>query len=280
MTTITTGGRATELAAAGLQYSPFVAWNNLGAAAGLDGTAVLPDGDRINAVSAGTWNFWRPNVTASEAVLQFDMGAPVILTFAALAAHNLGDLGGKVVVENSVNPLFVWNIVGPIVEPAGNGPIAWRMAASGVAARQYWRFRITGLTAGDPLAVGVAFLGNELVIPTTIYQGVRPPMWPTREDGETNISVGGHLMGSDTMLRGGTLTMDLDLLPAEFVRGVPFREFVGAWNRRRAAFVSWRPTKYPEDLIYAWREGNAVEPQNTGPKSYMGLTLGMGWHAG
>lgn len=280
MTLAVASARAAALVAAGQADNPFVAWANRGASAVLSGTDVLADGARINAVAGTTWDFWRPNVTGAEAVLDMQLPAAVTCSFAAICAHNLGSLGAVARWERSTNGGSTWGDAGAgAVTPADDRPIGWRMVTSGNDADR-WRLRVTGLTAGAPVAVGVAFLGDELVMPVRVYQGIRPPMEPVRTDGEVNVSVGGHLLGSDAVLTGGSFGFELEHLPDAFVRGADFRAFLRAWNLRRPAFVHWRPAKYPTDLIYGWREGGAIEPENSGPKAYMSIRLEMGYHAG
>lgn len=280
MTLAVAAARSAVLAAAGQSDNPFVAWENLGATATLGGTAVLADGARINAVAGTTWGFWRPNVTGTEAVLEMVLGAAVSVGFAAVAAHNIAALGGTARWERSTDGGAIWGDGGAgTVTPADDTAIGWRMATSGNDAAR-WRLRVTGLTAAAPLAVGVAFIGQEMVFPQRCYQGIRPPIEPTRLEGEVNVSVGGHLLGSDSVLKGGAFAMALEHLPDTFIRDVPFRAFLRHWNLRRAAFVHWRPGKYPQDLIYAWREGAAIMPDNSGPKAYMSVALDMSYYAG
>ena len=65
MTTVTDPSRSFALG--GDVNNPFVAWQNLGAAATLGGTAVLTGGERANAASGSTYDKWRPDVSTTEA---------------------------------------------------------------------------------------------------------------------------------------------------------------------------------------------------------------------
>lgn len=280
MTLAVAAARAATLAAADQSNNPFVAWNNAAAGATLTGTGVLADGDRINAVMPGTWNFWRPDISGTEAILDLEFAAARSFGFAGVEAHNIATLGGTAQWERSTDAGANWSDAGagPIT-PATDRALGWRMVPTGNDADR-WRLRVSGLTAGDPLAVGIAFLGDDLVMEQRAYQGLRPPIWPTRADGEVNVSAGGHPLGSDVRMKGGTFSLPLEDLTDAFVRSADFTAFADAWNRCRCAFVHWRPAKYPGDLIYAWREGRAIDPSNTGPRAYMGLALEMGWYAG
>jgi len=280
--------------------NPFVAWNNFGAdpSVTLGGTAVLTGGERANAVTGSTYDKWRPDVTGANAYLSFDLGISVNVSFAAICAHNLSDFGGTVAVQKSVDGVewgdafgLEWITVGlwddaiPTAEdtwtnitdngsvtPTDNTPIAWRMPTAGTA-RRYWRFNFTGLTAGDLLSVGVAFIGTDLVIPRRFYQGFAPILTPTEVQLQSNVSVGNELLGSSEVGLGSTLEVEIANLPPEFVRGLNWLAFQRHFNSGGGAFFAWRPAKYPEDIHYIWRNGATIRPVNSGPRDLMSIRM-------
>lgn len=270
MTTVISPLRAIELEGAGQSNNPFVVWANLGADATLGGTSVVTGGDRANAVTGTTYDKWRPDVTTSEATLSFDFGTATNISFAAIAAHNASDYAATVAVQRSTDG-STWSDAGAgTVTPSDNSPIAWRMATSGNSAR-YWRFRFTGLTSGDDLSVGVAFLGDDLVIPRRFYQGFAPVLTPTEVQLQSNVSVGGHLLGSSVISRGSTLSASIANVDASFVRSADWLSFQRHFGEGGGFFFGWRPAKYPEDIHYCWRDGSVIRPSNTGPRDLMGI---------
>jgi hypothetical protein len=50
--------------------------------------------------------------------------------------------------------------------------------------------------------------------------------------------------------------------------------FQTAFNDGVGFFWAWRPTKYG-DLFYAWRQGEAIVPTNSGPADFMAFNMGM-----
>jgi hypothetical protein len=272
MTTVTSNDRAIDLSNLGHRNNPFVAWENLGAAATLGGTAVLTGGDRANAVTGSTYDKWRPDVTTTEAALSFDFGTATEISFAALAAHNASDYGATVAVQRSSNG-STWADAGAgTITPADNAAMAWRMAAG---AYRYWRFLFTGLTAADALSVGVAFMGNDIVIPRRFYQGFSPVLTPTEVQLQSNVSVGGHLLGSSVISRGSTIGATINNVEPDFIRGADWLGFQRAFGEGKGFFFGWRPFKYPGDMHYCWRDGAVTRPVNSGPRDLMSVEMGM-----
>jgi hypothetical protein len=250
----------------GYQNNPFVAWSNLGAAATLGGTAVLTGGERANAVTGTTYDKWRPDVTTSEAALSFDFGSTTALKFAAIASHNAHTHGASVAVQTSADNT-TWADAGTGAVVAVAGVMAFRFSASA----RYWRFRFTGLTAGDDLSVGIAFLGNETIFPRRFYQGFAPVLTPTEVELQSNVSVGAHLLGSSVIERGSTLSASVQNIPAAFIRSDEWTSFQTAFGEGKGFFFAWRPAKYPEDIHYCWRDGGVIRPSNTGPRDLMNI---------
>lgn len=265
--------RALNLASSNTLNNPFVAWDNVGRLATLGGFAVLPGGERANAVTGSTYDRWRPDPSGLlTRTLSFDFGTARNISFAAIAAHNLFTLGGAVSVQRSSDG-STWADAGAgTVTPTSNNAIAWRMVRAGQSFR-YWRFLFSALTVDALLSVGVAFLGDEVVLPQRFYQGFSPVITPTEVELQSNVSVGNELLGSSVIGRGSTLSTTIDHIPAEFIRGSDWLAFQRHFNDGGAAFFGWRPQKYPQDLHYIWRQGAVIRPQNTGPRDFMSATI-------
>lgn len=261
-------GRTTAL---GTQTNhPFFAWENLAAAATLGGTTTLTGGAASNAVNMNTHSYWLPDVSTTTASLIVDLGSAASIGFAAIVAHNLFTYGGSVQVRRGTDGVS-WSDAGAgSVTPTNNSPIAWRWVASSY---RYWQFYFTGLTSGDDLAVGVAFLGNELVMPRPFYQGFSPILTPTEVELQSNVSVGGNYLGSSVIKRGSTLQAEWNNLSPTFVRGTSWLSFQRHFNDGLPFFFGWRPAKYPQDIHYAWRQGGTIRPNNSGPKDWMSLGI-------
>ena len=260
--------RSAALVAAGYENNPFVTWENLAAGATLTGTDVLADGAQANAVTPATSEYWLPDVTTTTANLSAELGAARTVSFAAIAAHNLADLGATVRIRRSTDGIS-WSDAGAgAVTPTDNRPIAWRMETSGQDAA-HWQLYITGLTSGDPVAVGVFLLGDDLVFPERFYRGFSPVLTPTDVRMQSNISEGGNFLGSSVASEASTLSVSVEHVPQAFIRGAEWTAFQRWFNEARPCFFGWRPADFPEDIHYVIRSGGAIRPVNSGPRSRM-----------
>jgi hypothetical protein len=268
MTIAVAAARAAALSAAKESDNPFVAFDNQAATAVLGGTATLPDGAALNAVLGTTYDFWRPDVTATTA--QFRVTLPVArsLSCVAVCGHNLHDLGASIAVQRSINAGVNWSDGGAgTLTPTDGRPAIFRMVTSGNDAAD-WRLNITGLTAADPLRIAVAFFGDDLVMPVRFHDRFAPVLSPTEVQLQSNVSVGGNLLGSVVVTEGSMLQASFRHLPPAFVRGA-FLPFIPHFNRGRGFFFGWRPATWPADVHYCWRDGGVIAPANDGGLDFM-----------
>jgi len=272
MTLLTDPTLAATLISAGIENNPFVAWQNLGAAAVAATVIGTEVSAAVKAADTATYNFWSVTPDVSDrAALRFVFPASVTLNFVGLAAHNLGDLGGTVAVQYSTNSGSSWTSVPPgTMAPSDNREIAWRFED---ITADYWRILLDGVT--EDAVIGVCLFSEYLTIPRRIYSGYTPPLTPTEVKLQSNVSEGGHLLGTSRARSASTASASFNLLDPEFVRGADWLGFQQAFNDGQAFFWSWRPDKYAQDLFYAWRTGKAIVPTNGGPGALMSLEMAM-----
>lgn len=254
--------------------NPFFAHLNLAASlsATMGGTATVTGGAASNALNGNTFSYWLPDVTSTEAALSAQFSSARTISFVGIAAHNLADYGATVAVQRSSDGSSWTDAGAGTVTPTDNSPICFRMVTSGQS-YAYWRIRITGLTSGDDIAIGVALFGDDLVLPRRVYQGFSPILTPTEVEFQSNVSVGGNYLGSSVIKRGSRVQISLQNLDPTFVRGTGWLAFQRAFNDGSPAFFAWRPAKYPQDIHYIWRDGEVVRPENSGPRDLMSLSL-------
>ena len=264
-----TDERLGDLALSRIGNHPFVAWDNLMRRASLSGDAVATDGALANAATWTTYDRWRPAGTGAKQITALIAADEAPVTFLAIEAHNLAAIGATVQWAYSVAATGgTWVSFDAIAADAG--AMAWRFMP--VQARR-WRLTVT-VPAGKAANIGCIFIGAELILPLPMYQGFAPRIVPTEITLESNVSEGGNLMGSAVVRKGSTLSVNLDLLPACWVRG-DFMPFMDWFNRARGVFFAWRPMKYPEDIHYGWRSGSVIRPENSGPKDKMSAAMEM-----
>lgn len=262
--------RSVELANIGAQDNPFVAWENLGAAASLSGSTTITGGERANAVTSSTYDKWRATPTSGAASLVFDFGTAVNISFAALIGHNVGTLGGTVSVQNSADNVTYTDAGGGGVTPTNNRPIGWRLSTAD-AAKRYWRFYFTGVA--DTVVAANAFLGHDLVFARRFYQGFAPLLTPTEVQLQSNVSIGGELLGSSVIGRGSKISASVKNLPSTFIRSAAWLSFQEAFGEGRSFYFGWRPQKYPQDFYYCARDSEVIKPMNSGPRDLMEISF-------
>jgi hypothetical protein len=261
--------KAGDLTTAGTSDNPIIAYNNLGSAGTWStsvGTEVL---SAAYAATGTTYDQWTATPNGSNnATLQVDLGGATDIDLVAIAAHNVFTRGASIRVDSSPDAA-TWTLRGATQTPTDNQAIAWYFQT--VSAR-YWRFAVTNATGGN-VYIGVAFVGGVLTMPQRVYQGYTPPLSQTLVDLQSNVSEGGHLLGSAIVRKSSSASVGLRLLKPDFVRGLwlPFQRH---FNEGKGFFWAWRPTKYG-DLHYAWRGGEVIAPSNSGPKEYMETGMEM-----
>lgn len=272
MTIVYDPARASQLAISGEENNPVFLWKNLATVSNVSSTVgIIPGSSASSAVTGSTYDRALFNVTASSADLVVDLGSSQSVGCAAIAAHNIADLGATVRIQYS-NDNATWFDAGAgVVVPTDNQAIMFRWASS---SHRYWRVFIGSLTPSDVPSIGVFVLGHELIMPTRIYQGYTPPITSTMSELQSNVSEGANLLGSATVRKGSEASASFEYLTDTFVRGSDWTDFQAHFNDGGGTFWAWRPTKYG-DLFYGWRSGSPVVPTNSGPKAYMSVDVGM-----
>ena len=160
--------------------------------------------------------------------------------------------------------------LGQWVVPSTPAPIAWYSTASTL---QFCRVLFHNVSPSVNPTVGVFFCGDPMAMDRPFYQGFAPILTPTEVELQSNVSAGGHLLGSSVVKRGSRIAMQFNNLSDTFVRGDDFKGFMAHFNDGGGAFAAWRPTKYADDLHYFWRDGATLQPTNSGPRDLMNVTI-------
>ncbi len=263
--------RAASLASQGLENNPFALWNNIATTYAV--AAGTEDGGPVtNLLTDATAKYCYPTVDGSgDAIITFSVASPI--TCVAINSHNLGTLGLDVAVEYYTGS--AWADCGSgSVTAADDTAIAWRFGPNSATS---WRIVISDATGVQPVLANL-WAGSELIFPRRFYQGYTSPIRPNIVQTVTNISDGGHYIGSSVVRQGSapSAASFTNIAPA-FVRGSAFAAFADHFNAGGPLFFAWRPTKYG-DLFFGWRSGDAVSPTNSGPSDLMSFALAMRYH--
>jgi hypothetical protein len=269
MTILIEPGLVNDLSLNNENNNPFFAYANVGSA-----TVTTATGTEVNtaanAASGATYNFWKATPSGGVAVLQFVFASAVSVNFVGLAAHNLGTVTARVKVRYSTDGGSNWtDVLAGQDTPTDNQAIGFRFRA--VSAAQ-WQIYID--QADSDVVVGVAVLSSVIQMPRRIYKGYTPPLTPTDVSLQSNVSEGGHYLGSSVERRSSSASAEFTYVTPVFLRSASWLAFQAHFNEGGAFFWAWRPSKY-EDLFYAWRSGGVAVPVNAGVLDLMNVTLDM-----
>lgn len=163
----------------------------------------------------------------------------------------------------------------PIV-PSEDVPLGWYFPDID---RQTFQIRVSSNGPSDVVSVAALFVGTVITSPRRIYQGYSPIITPTEVDLQSNVSAGGNLLGSSIVRQGDRFSAAISNLPETFIRSAEWLAFQTRFNAGEPIFIAWRPTKYPQDLHYVWRDGGVLRPTNSGPQAFMSVQIdGRAYH--
>lgn len=269
-----TSGKASALATAGTSDNPIFAIANFASGAVITSNrGVSADGDLVNATTGSTYDAWRPATSAGAGNIDFnvDMGAVKSVDFVGVVGANVYSLSGVTVeVWTSADGVSYGGApIATITPTSYAADAAWFVAVS----NRYMKVRLTNVPALAQAIVPCIFIGKAIQSPRRTYQGYSPIITPTEVDLQSNVSAGGHYLGSAVVRRGSTFGMELQNLSPAFTRGAEWTGFQTAFNEGKPTFSAWRPTTYPQDLHYIWRDGAPIRPTNSGPLDHMSLGI-------
>lgn len=269
--------RASALSAAGTQNNPIVAWNNLvsSAVAITSNRSTQADGALSNASSGTTYDYWMPVTSGSSGTITYQVQLPSAQSanVVALIGHDIATIGATQVTLQSSADGVSWSSTLATITAANMGGVCDAAWTTDQTARAWWRVNIEGVPAlAYPTVAGV-FIGSALQIPSRVYQGLAPVISDTEVDLQSNVSAGGNLLGSSVVRRGATMTLPIEHLADTFIRGASWLSFQQSYNEGSPFIFAWRPTAYPGDLYYGWRDGSPIVPQNSGPRAFMSVQI-------
>lgn len=181
------------LAGATQAESPAVLFDNAFARGTLAASSAAADGAAANIVGPATFDYWKP--AALPADLTLTLAAAETFDALALVAHDLGSKGATLVVKYSATAVSAFVTLATIT-PGDDTPLAMIF---GAVSAQRWRLELTG--AAVP-AIGVAMVGQRLVIPANIAAPYTPTHFAARVELLTGASLGGQLFDSRIKRRG------------------------------------------------------------------------------
>jgi hypothetical protein len=197
----------------------------------------------------------------------------VSVDYVGIAKHNLGTGEFVYKVQRSDDAITWFDVTPPKIKSTNNPIVEYFDPDNS----PYFRIQIEK-TATDIVAPIIAHvkLGVALVLQRRIYVGHSPASLAKNVKKQSYGSESGQYLGQVVIRSYRNTQVEQENNTPEFVRAsvVPFINHVNGHNEesntaQATFFFSWRPTKYPDDIIYGWTKDN-IQPENQGGDSFGG----------
>ncbi|MCK4957754.1 MAG: hypothetical protein KAT00_00100 [Planctomycetes bacterium] len=165
--------------------------------------------------------------------------------YIGIARHNLNQPG--LTIEVKFNGATV-------LTPRAVTAIQSQMILFNVAAPTEVEIIITGAT--DPAKIAVLYLGKAIRLEREIYVGHTPITYGRQRKAINGLSENGQYLGQLVVRETLTTSVSLQNLTPAWYRSTLDAFF--AEKPRRPCFWAWRPEGYPDEVGYAWVEGDPV----------------------
>lgn len=265
----------------GAQYTtdnPIIFWNSV-----LDNSEFSATYENVTNRPAS--NMWNPS-TAS--VWEGDSYSGVSTTFTqyiflenandddidyiAIGKHNFGDGGYEITLQESTDGGTIWTDISTTKTPTNNDPFIEFFDS-----RDSGDFRIRiEKTDTDVIAPIVAHVkaGLAFVLQRRIYDGHMPANLSREVRKTVNVSESGQYLGQVVMSSFHTASCQQENNTPAFARSdvVPFIAHVNGHDVNDTGapatfFWAWRPTTYPDEIVYAWTSDNIKLENQSGDSS-------------
>lgn len=198
--------------------------------------------------------------------------APV--NYVGIGRHNLGDFGWQYTIQSSTDGVVWIDRVAPLFVSKNDALMHYFDERTDL----YFRINLqaTGSEIPSPI-IGHVKMGEALVLQRRMFDGYKPPTIAPKVRREALGSENGQYLGQIVTRKYYTASCMQENNTPEFVRAniVPFINHVNGdvvVNNTAPStfFFAWRPSTYPDEIIYAWTM-DQISPEIQTGDSYGGL---------
>lgn len=212
-------------------------------------SSALPTNPITNVANPATAWTWEAADTATQTITINASGQQI--DYIGIARHNLNQVGLTVTVKYD----------GITVVPATSiSDIQALLFLQNIAAPNTVEIIIEGATMAPQ--IGVIRLGKSLRLERNIYVGHTPITYGRNRKTVNGVSENGQYIGEIVVRQNNVTSVSLQNLTPSWYRSMLDPFF--AQTPRQPCFWAWRPQDYPDEVGYAWIEG---EPQMSNQRS-------------
>lgn len=264
--------------------NPIIGWHSILRPQDIIATEHVAGRLPVNMWNPDTSSYWQgdgvagsPGASTTQYIrLINEFNAPV--DYIGVARHNFGTVGFTYTIQHSTDGGSVWsNVTTPRVI-ATDGAIMdyFDSKTSG-----QFRIRLQKSLSGSPAIIPAPIaahvkMGVALVLQRRIYVGHKPATISKQVRKINNGSENGQYLGAIITRSYHTTDIQQQNNTPAFVRTY-IKPFINHVNGHYASnntapctfFFAWRPSDYPDEVVYAWTSDNIV-PENQGSDSMGG----------
>lgn len=233
-----------------------ICYENLLVSALVDSISATSERTGYNVENAYDWyttSYWSPTLATGNHRIVAEFTEDVTADYFVIYRHNLGTIGGDVVLEYSDNG-GVSYMTAFTAQAATDNELLLITFASQTAS--FWRVTFN-LDTASAFYCGVVMFGQKLELYRDMPAGFVVPRQAKKDRVTNQQTEGGQFVGKVIVSRGAKTTIDFRQVPQSWVRA-NWESFIG--HARTLPFIfSWNNTDYPEDAVYAVANGEIPE---------------------
>lgn len=187
-----------------------------------------------------------------------------VVDYIGIARHNFFSTGRAYKIQESSDGVNWTDITAAKIPPNDGSILEYFDARS----TQYFRIDLDDLSGRAPI-IGHVKLGKALILQRRIYAGHNPTLLSSMVKKTTYGSESGQYLGQVVHRAYHKTSLEQENNSPAFVREniVPFINHVNGHavvedTAVSTFFFAWRPSTYPQEIVYGWTNDN-IQPQNT-----------------
>lgn len=220
--------------------APVIAYNNILNVSNVTASSALPSNPITNVANPVTAYTWEAADTATQTITINTVGQSV--DYIGIARHNLNQIGLTVTVKyNGVT----------VVNAVSISDVQALLFLQNEAVPDTVEIIIEGATVAPQ--IGVIYIGKSLRLERNIYVGHTPITYGRNRKTINGVSENGQYLGGIDVRSNNVTSVNLQNLTPTWYRSFldPFFKL----SPRIPCFWAWRPETYPDEVGYAWVEG-------------------------
>lgn len=233
---------------------PRFGYDNAGVGATVTATSTDDGYDPANLFDWKPYTYWKPATSGVHHVTVIPASTPTVDYF-AVAQQNLGENGGTIKLQYSLNSGGSWLDATDAIAPVANESL-WRTFEAITAS--HWRLEVTSTPAS---VIGVVSFGTAYQPEFGVLPGFAPPQLARAADVYATTSDAGLFLGRSILSLNLETEINFRNMAAEdcYTEWLPFMKHA----ERKPFFLAWLIEDFPTDIALMESDGKIPAPTFT-----------------